>query len=485
MRGSRKPVRRAARVAVRTARLGTNASRARLTVALGGSTRTRVVTVLAGVLALSSADAATVGAAAIQLRQHLHIDNTDIGLLVTVSSLVGAIAAIPFGMLADHLRRTWTLSFAVVLWGPGHVVERHGRLLRQSVARPTGTWRRDRGVRSGRGVWSATTSPVTSGARGSQLHPHRRADRCWSGVRGDRGHSRTVVAGGLRHPGCSRLRARLTSSSGYPSQLGVGEGHCSRPPILRCRHLRVRAGFTRYHPRPAPRLAQDIVPHPEVDLQGPVDPWAFLPPPATCSISAPTSRPHHLRGCAGALLPGRRGDIRRRVRACAVARRPGCGQPAPAGGGWGCGRGLFLGGNLGDRLLSTGQFQGTDPGGRLRGRRHGGDVHPGFCHPRYPQLVHRLALYRPGRCLPYGPEPADRCRTPRHRAGVAVGTRRGYPHFVVRTGAQALAPLLFGAVSDLLSGNHLQVSAGTFVIMLVPVGAASCLPLPGHADLPG
>ena len=102
---------------VRVARLGGNAVRSRLTVALGGSARTTVVVVLAGVLALSSADAATVGASAIELRQHLHIDNADIGLLVAVSSLVGAVAALPFGILADKVRRTWTLSAAVVLWG--------------------------------------------------------------------------------------------------------------------------------------------------------------------------------------------------------------------------------------------------------------------------------------------------------------------------------------------------------------------------------
>lgn len=72
---------------------------------------------LACVLALASADIATVGASAIQLRQSLHISNTDIGLLVAVNSVVGAVASIPFGMLADRVRRTWTLSFAVALWG--------------------------------------------------------------------------------------------------------------------------------------------------------------------------------------------------------------------------------------------------------------------------------------------------------------------------------------------------------------------------------
>jgi MFS family permease len=73
--------------------------------------------VLACVLALASADAATVGASATALRQALKIDNTDIGLLVAVSSLVGALASVPFGMLADRVRRTWTLGVAVALWG--------------------------------------------------------------------------------------------------------------------------------------------------------------------------------------------------------------------------------------------------------------------------------------------------------------------------------------------------------------------------------
>jgi MFS family permease len=89
----------------------------RLTTALGGAERTRVVVLLAAVLGLSSADASTVGAAARPLRDALHISNTDIGLLVTVTSLVGAIASLPFGILADRVRRTWTLGAVIVLWG--------------------------------------------------------------------------------------------------------------------------------------------------------------------------------------------------------------------------------------------------------------------------------------------------------------------------------------------------------------------------------
>jgi MFS family permease len=73
--------------------------------------------VLAAVLALNSADTATVGASATQLRQALHITNTDIGLLVAVTSIVAAVASIPFGMLVDRVRRTRVLALAIVLWG--------------------------------------------------------------------------------------------------------------------------------------------------------------------------------------------------------------------------------------------------------------------------------------------------------------------------------------------------------------------------------
>ena len=87
----------------------------RLTVALGGATRARVVVVLACVLGLSGADFATVGASATELRSGLGITNTDIGLLVAVTSLTAAVATMPFGVLADRVRRT-SLGAAIALW---------------------------------------------------------------------------------------------------------------------------------------------------------------------------------------------------------------------------------------------------------------------------------------------------------------------------------------------------------------------------------
>jgi MFS family permease len=111
---------RTQRVLTDAAALGSAAASAfarRLTVALGGQERTHVIVVLAAILGLSGADAATVGASATVLIKELHINNTDIGLLVAVSSLVGALATLPFGVLADRVRRTRVLGATIVLWG--------------------------------------------------------------------------------------------------------------------------------------------------------------------------------------------------------------------------------------------------------------------------------------------------------------------------------------------------------------------------------
>jgi MFS family permease len=83
---------------------------------VGGPARARVLVLFAAVLALNGADAATVGAIAPQLEHALHIGNTKIGLLSSISLLVGAIFTIPVGMLVDRVRRIPVLAISVVLW---------------------------------------------------------------------------------------------------------------------------------------------------------------------------------------------------------------------------------------------------------------------------------------------------------------------------------------------------------------------------------
>jgi MFS family permease len=83
---------------------------------VGGPARARVIALFAAVLALSSAQIATVGAVAPQLEHSLHIGNTKIGLLNSVALLVGAIAVVPVGLLVDRARRIPLLAASVVLW---------------------------------------------------------------------------------------------------------------------------------------------------------------------------------------------------------------------------------------------------------------------------------------------------------------------------------------------------------------------------------
>ncbi len=83
---------------------------------VGGPARARVIGLFGAVLALGSADTATIGAVAPQLERALHIGNAKIGLLSSVALLVGAVFVIPVGMLVDRVKRMPLLSVSIVLW---------------------------------------------------------------------------------------------------------------------------------------------------------------------------------------------------------------------------------------------------------------------------------------------------------------------------------------------------------------------------------
>ncbi len=82
----------------------------------GGRRQANAVLLFAAVLALDSADRATVGSSAVPLRDALHISDTQIGLLVTVSSLVGAAGTLVFGIFVDRFDRSRLLGIAVLTW---------------------------------------------------------------------------------------------------------------------------------------------------------------------------------------------------------------------------------------------------------------------------------------------------------------------------------------------------------------------------------
>lgn len=105
-----------ARAALRASRWAGRTARGQVVQAVGGPARARVIALFGAVLALSGADAATVGAVAPQLEHSLHIGNTKIGLLSSVALLVGAVFVIPVGMLVDRFKRIPMLSVSILLW---------------------------------------------------------------------------------------------------------------------------------------------------------------------------------------------------------------------------------------------------------------------------------------------------------------------------------------------------------------------------------
>jgi MFS family permease len=90
--------------------------RGQVVVLVGGPARARVILLFGAVLALNSADTATIGAAAPQLEQALHIGNAKVGLLSSVALLVGAVFVLPVGLLVDRIKRVPMLAISIVLW---------------------------------------------------------------------------------------------------------------------------------------------------------------------------------------------------------------------------------------------------------------------------------------------------------------------------------------------------------------------------------
>lgn len=88
----------------------------RLRALLGGPARTRVIVLFAGVLGLDTADLASLGAIAGQLKPALHLTNTQLGVLAAAPSITAATATLPMGVLVDRVRRVPLLAASVAVW---------------------------------------------------------------------------------------------------------------------------------------------------------------------------------------------------------------------------------------------------------------------------------------------------------------------------------------------------------------------------------
>lgn len=90
--------------------------RRRIDAAAGGPARGRVVLTLAAVLAADGADKGTVAATATNLEHAFSVGTVQIGLLLTVTGLVGAVTTLPFGVLVDRVSRTRLLVAVLLAW---------------------------------------------------------------------------------------------------------------------------------------------------------------------------------------------------------------------------------------------------------------------------------------------------------------------------------------------------------------------------------
>jgi MFS family permease len=437
--------------------------------ALGGPDRTRAIVILAAVGALASADAATVGASASQLRQSLRIDNTDVGLLVSLSSLVGAAASVPFGMLADRVRRTTVLASSIVIWG-----------LAMLWSATASSFDRLLLARLALGIVMASGGPVVASLVGDYF-PAGERGRIYSVI----GMGELVGAGlgfavtgdiaalswraafailavpafllawfVLRLPEPARGGTLFGASNGVSaieattrSTLGKG----AQPRGVDAQRLAIER-----HVRPDTRLAGADPAHMGtiatirymlrvktnilLIVSGACG-YYFLAGVQTFGVEFVKGQYHVNQALANLLL-------------------------IVIGGG--AAVGVLVGGPLGDHLLRR---------GRLHGRVLVAAVAAAATPLLFiPALVTRSVLtalpYVVGAaaCLSAQNPPIDAARLdimPAALWGRAEGVRT-----FVRAGAQAMAPLLFGAVSDLLGGGNSGLK-WTFVIMLLPFGASA------------
>ena len=453
----------------RSGRRAASGARQRLVRALGGVGPARVVVVLSAVGGLASADVATVGASASQLRESLHITNTDVGLLVAVSSLVGAMASVPFGMLADRARRTTVLSISIALWGVamlwGATATSFGMLLLSRLAL---------------GVVTGSAGPVVASLVGDYFPG------------GDRGRTYSFI--------------------GLGELVGAGIGFAVTGDIA---VLSWRAAFASLA-APAFALAWFVARLPEpvrgatyFTVPGSVRGQGRVPRGGSGGSSGPgptdaqrLALEHGVRPHPGLLKadPGQMGIVQATRYILSVKTNillivsGALGYYFFAGVetfgvefvkehyridqalanllmivvGGGAVAGIAIGGPLGDHLLRRGKLH-----GRVLVAAVAAAATPVLF---VPVLVTRSVLA----ALPYivvaalalsaQNPPIDAARLdvmPAPLWGRAEGVRT-----LVRAGAQAVAPLLFGAVADLFGGGHSGL-LWTFAIMLLPLGASA------------
>jgi MFS family permease len=436
------------------------------------------VLVLGSVLALSSADTSTVGAAAIELRQSLHIGNTDIGLLVAVTSLVGAVFSVPFGMLADRARRTWILGIAIVIWAIamiwGATASTFTQLLfdriwlgavtaatAPTVASLVGDWipgpERGKifgyiltGELAGAGIGFAVTGDIAALSWRAAfiilaLPAFFLAYLVFKLPEPARGGQGVLAP----EPGYGPAAAAATQPEPQPQPQRESHGHepTDAQRLAQERGIAPDPGLLELHPRPrmgigeAIRYVLRVRTNVALIVSGALG-YYFLAGVQTFGVE-------FVRGQYGV------GQVLANFLLLVV--------------GAGAVIGVLAGGPLGDALLRR---------GRLNGRVMVAAVAATITVLLFiPALLTRSSLTAlpyivlAAACLSAQNPPIDAARLdimPSFLWGRAEGIRN-----LIRTGAQALAPLLFGAVSQYVFGGTTSGLRWTFLVMMVPLALSA------------
>jgi predicted MFS family arabinose efflux permease len=125
--------------------------------------RLKPIVLLALVVGLQSADGGTVGALVVSLKQSLHINDIQVGLLVTVSTGVGAVATLLAGPLADRAVRVRLLWITLLVCSAAMAL---------SAAAPSYGWLLT--CRVGLGAGMAVSGPVVASLIGDYFTPGER-----------------------------------------------------------------------------------------------------------------------------------------------------------------------------------------------------------------------------------------------------------------------------------------------------------------------
>lgn len=149
------------------AEAGLEQSVERVTEHVGGPARRRVIVLLALVLSVDAADKGAVAALAFDLERGLHIGNMQVGLMVTVTSLVGALATVPFGQLADRSRRVRLLWIGIIFWASAQALSGLAPTYAVLIA-----------IRVALGGVTALAGPVVASLTGDLFPPEERG-RMW------------------------------------------------------------------------------------------------------------------------------------------------------------------------------------------------------------------------------------------------------------------------------------------------------------------